>query len=448
MDTMLDGRSALRLITVCAALAGFAGLAGCGGANAYQFNAPAAVLTADITGSGYQSIALAQAQIDELSTQEKPGYVAVIVQNPNKPGTFETAVHFGTQGNPSAIAAGALTPNTVDLAVSNVNDGTVSVLLQNGSGAASYAKAVNLPVAPPGSTGTFSPEDVAICDANADGYPDILVGYVLEEPVEGILTAVGGGVSLLANTPADPGTFQPATLIGSAPTEGVEPNPNSVYGIACANLSGDASAPPDIVMASYYYTDGSADYGTLSIFFHDPANPGSFLPRVDISLPGLLHRVVIADVNGDGLPDLIVTCEEADETGLGTSGVYVLLQNPPAAPGAQPTFATAVPYSTYSALAVAVGDVNGDGLPDLAVASSEPLGTGSVSVLLNTPGSAGTFQTPHLYIGLGNPVAIAIAELGNNSLLDIVTADGGGAAVMLNETSDPGTFGEPVIVGS
>lgn len=456
--TMRLARARIRFITVCALLAAVTGVAGCGGRNIYEFNAAAAVSIADFTGSGHPAIALAQAQIDQLTNVEKPGYVAIILQNPNKPGTFESSLHFSTQGNPSAMAVGALTPGTLDIAVANVNDGSVSLLMQSSSKAASFNTAVNLQVAPTGGTsGTYSPEDVAICDANNDGYPDIVVGYVFEQLVDGILTPVGGGVSLLEQNASSPGTFLPATEVGSAPTgTGDEYEfPNSVYGIACANLSGDATAPPDIVVTSYYYYDGSGDNGTLSIFFHDPSNPGSYLPRVDISLPGLLHRVAIADVNGDGLPDIIVTSEETDENDLGASGIYVLLQNPPASPGAQPTFATAVTYTTVSPMALAIGDVNGDGLPDIVFVSADPEGSGSTDIMLNTPGSAGTFQSAYAYSGLGDPVAVALGELGNNTLLDIATADGdtleggtdSGAVVLLNVPSDPGTFSAASLVG-
>lgn len=457
MGTMLDRCSTIRLITVCAALGGLAAFAGCSNDSAYQYNAPAAIVTGDFTGSGYTDVAIAQAQIDELTTIEQPGYVAVMIQNPNNPGNFESSLHFGTQGNPSALAVGALTPGTVDFAVANVNDQTVSVLLQTSAGTASWQKTVNYPIAPAVSGNTYSPEDVAICDVNNDGYPDIVTGYVMEQSIEGIITPEGGGVSVLLNNGASsPGTFPTGggTIIANAPTEGSEPNANSVYGIACANLSGDTSATPDIVFTSYYYTDGSADYGTLTILFHDPSNPGTFYPPQNISLPGLLHRVRIADVNGDGLPDIIVTSEEEDETGAGISGVYVLLQNPPTSSGGTPTFSFGSPagtlatYSTYTAMDVAVGDLNGDGLPDLVVASSEPEGTGSINILLNTSSSPGTFSTtPTIDAGLGNPVAVAVGELGNNSLVDIATADGGGAAVYYNQASSPGTFNAAILIG-
>ncbi len=449
MGTMRDRRLKVRLLTVCAGLggiAGIAGLIGCGGTNAYQFNAPAAIAVADFAGTGHPGIALAQAQINQLVTQEQPGYAAIILQNPNDLGTFQSARHFKTQGNPSALAVGALTAGTLDLAVTNVNDGSVSVLLQNATDSTTFGPAVNLPVGPAGSSDTFSPEDVAICDVNQDGNPDIVVGYVFEQSIEGIVSPVGGGASVLLQNASSPGTFEAASSIGTAPTGSGETYPNSVYGIACGNLSSDSGGAPDIVMTSYYAYDGTDDYGTLSIFFHDPSNPGSFLPRVDIALPGILHRVVIADVVGNGLPDIIVSSESADDNGDGISGVQVLLNQGIGSNG-EPTF-TAVPYDTYSALSVAVGDVHNNGLLDIVITSTEPTGTGSVEILPNTVGNAGTFGTPSLYPGIGNPTAVALGELGNNSLVDIATADDGGAAVMFNQASNVGSFQAALLVGS
>ncbi|MGB6452681.1 MAG: VCBS repeat-containing protein [Steroidobacteraceae bacterium] len=444
MGTTRDRRFAIRSLTVCAVLAGLAGIAGCGGTNAYSYAAPAAVAVADFAGTGHPGVAIAQAQINQLVTTEQPGYAAIILQNPNSPGTFGSARHFETQGNPSALAVGALTTGTLDLAVTNVNDGTVSVLLQSSPQSTSFGPAVNLPIAPSG-TGTVSPQDVAICDVNQDGHPDIVVGYVAETTILGILSPTGGGVSLLLQSATSPGTFVDPTIVGTSPTGTGETYPNAVYGIACANLSSDSGGPPDIVMASYYAYDGTNDYGTLSIFFHDPNNLGGFLPRVDIPLAGLLHRVVIADL-GNGLPDILVSSESTDDNGDGISGVQVLMNQGPGVNG-EPTFAI-TPYPTYSALSVAVGDIHNNGLLDIVVASSEPEGTGSIEILPNTVGNAGTFGTATVYPGLGNPTDVATGELGNNSLVDIATSDGGGAAVMSNEASSVGSFGAALLIGS
>jgi hypothetical protein len=267
-------------------------------------------------------------------------------------------------------------------------------------------------------------------------------------------------VNVILQNPATPGSFQAVASVGTTPLPSGYAYPNVSYGVACANLSGDNNAAPDVVMTSFsaYDIDDAAELlynqGTVSIFFHDPAHPGSFLPRADLSVPGTIGKVVIADVNGDGLPDIIVADEGEDASGNGAPGVVVLLQNKPASPGAQPTFAAPVTYSTYSADAIAVADVNGDGLPDIVVASGQPTasegGTGTISVLLNTKATPGVFQAGVIYSGLSDPTAVAIGDLhgkAGSGLPDIAVADSDGAGVMFNQTSSPGTFESEALVG-
>src|SRR5207253_899102 len=92
------------------------------------------------------------------------------------------------------------------------------------------------------------------------------------------------------------------------------------------------------------------------------------------------RSVAVADVNGDGKPDLVAA--NASE-----STVSVLLNT--TVPGATtPSFATEQTFATGSMpFSVAVEDLNGDGKPDLVVANRND---NTVSVLLNTttPGTA------------------------------------------------------------
>jgi hypothetical protein len=154
------------------------------------------------------------------------------------------------------------------------------------------------------------------------------------------------------------------------------------------------------------------------------------------------NLIAIADVNGDGYNDLIIT--DPGPAGGAAPFVAVLLQNA-ASPG---TFAAPVTYATASgsrAQSIQVIDVNGDGLPDIVIG-----GSGAVSVLLNTPGSAGTFAAASNY-AVTNANQIAIADVNGDGLLDIVVATGATTTlangvytnqpgVLLQDSAARGTF--------
>src|SRR2546422_4768977 len=89
--------------------------------------------------------------------------------------------------------------------------------------------------------------------------------------------------------------------------------------------------------------------------------------RLDFATGSGPISVAIGDLNGDGRPDLAVA-------NLNSSTVSVLLGNGAGGFGAKSDFTTGA-----SPLSVAIGDLNGDGSPDLAVANLNPT---TVSVLL------------------------------------------------------------------
>ena len=102
------------------------------------------------------------------------------------------------------------------------------------------------------------------------------------------------------------------------------------------------------------------------------------------------ESVAVADVNGDGKPDLVVTDQCSDSACMNHGFVGVLLGK------GDGTFQPVGTYDSggYNAFSVAVEDVNGDGKPDLVVANvcatSNCSTGGAVSVLLGN--GDGTFQ--------------------------------------------------------
>jgi hypothetical protein len=114
------------------------------------------------------------------------------------------------------------------------------------------------------------------------------------------------------------------------------------------------------------------------------AGDGAFLPRVSYGLSASPISVALGDINGDGSLDLAVGTD-LTESQQSSSRAFVLLGN------GDGTFDAPVAFDVGAGPAtVALGDLDGDGLPELVVANA---GSGTVSVLSFIP-CGGTPGTP------------------------------------------------------
>jgi hypothetical protein len=191
-----------------------------------------------------------------------------------------------------------------------------------------------------------------------------------------------------------------AALSFSSGAHAVGANPQSV---AISDLNGDGKR--DLATANAASSDVSVLLGNGSGGFSDA--PGS-----PFAVGNAPSSVAIGDVNGDGKPDLATV-----KSCCGLGDVTVLLGNGTGGFSAAAGSPFAVGDYPYS---VAIGDLNGDGSPDLATANA---GSGDVTVLLGN-GSGGFSDAAGSPFAAGtDPVAVAIGDLNGDGKPDLATAN-------------------------
>jgi hypothetical protein len=346
---------------------------------------PVAIAAGDFTGDGQLDLAVA----DEDSNQ-----VSILLGNGD--GNFQPAVDYLAGANPAdypaGIVAGDFTGDgRLDLAVSNLEDYSVSVLLGNGDG--TFQPAVRY-------GGLLFPTTIVAGDFTDDGHLDLAV-------------AVSNGVSILLGN--GDGTF-------AAPVQ---------YAVASAQT----------LVASDFTDDGHLD---LAVLANDDVDPngtvsillgngnGTFQTQADEQAGSSPQGEVAGDFNGDGKLDLAVVDNGSDT-------VSILLGNGDGA--FQPAVQYAVGPDPY---AIVAGDFNGDGRLDLAVANGDYGSSGTVSVLMGN--GDGTFQPQLTYAVLpdsqviAEPQAIVAGDFTGNGNIDLAVADYGSSDVSILLGNGNGTF--------
>ena len=203
-----------------------------------------------------------------------------------------------------------------------------------------------------------------------------------------------------------------------------------------APLSFATGSNPQAIAVSDFNTDGNLDLavandgrttcspacstspGSLSVLLGN--GDGTFQPASNLAGADRNYHVAAGDFNGDGLSDLAVVNDPlwAKPYSDTDSIVAVLLGN------GDGTFQSAVPYAVARASHVIVGDLNGDGVVDLAVSR---LNNGT-AVLVGT--GDGSFQAAGTFAPYTTPSA-AVGDLNGDGRLDLVTV---GFEVLINNT--------------
>jgi hypothetical protein len=300
-------------------------------------NDPLYLASGDLNGDGVP---------DVVSASFTDGVLAVFLNSSSAPGTFGQPLVLPSPGASQVAIADMNGDGLPDLVSADYN---VSLFLQSSPG--SFASPI--PLYPGGANW------VALGDLNGDGAKDVALTDAF-------------GVKVLMHAP--PSSASPESAAFLTPVQVyTESSPTSVLGaniIAIADVNGDGLN--DLVITDPGPDAGSAPF--VAVLLQNPAAKGTFLPPVPYPIQpfSAATSILVADVNGDGLPDIVVG---------GTAGVTVLLQ----AAGSPGTFMTAATYKALNANEIAIADTNGDGFVDIVVGSGVP-STPVAGVLQNTPG--------------------------------------------------------------
>ena len=215
------------------------------------------------------------------------------------------------------------------------------------------------------------------------------------------------------------GTFQPEVDYGSG-----------MYGpIAAGDFNNDgeldviglsASSGQDL---SVLRGNGDGTFG-----FPIQTNTGSTAP---------LSVLAVADFNHDGKLDVAISV--GGSTSLSPKEIQVFLGN------GDGTFSVSQTYSAGSnPTAIAVGDVNGDGIPDIVVGNSDYQGTAASSVVVLLGNGDGTFKSPITTVVGNGIIALSVADFNLDGKADIAISNTGWSDVSVLLGNGDGTFQAPM----
>ena len=367
---------------------------------------------------------------NDFRTAFPPGYGAPVTSSLGSGGSLGTSL----VGIGYAIATGQFRAFDPDIAV--VTSQGITLVLNNGADnfSVSTACAGYFGVAPNscylGSDPHFPtlgsnlpyPPSIIVTDLNNDGLPDIAAAF----PENCFATPTKSAIYVLLSN--GDGTFKAPIYV---PSPVVNPS-----GLAYAKIFGGANpdlvvtnggevcsgsqvvtGPPAVLTAAVAVipNNGSGSFGT----------PQTILTQVSDPISPVVSSVAVADMNGDGAPDVVLSVSD---------GIHVLLNNPLAMGsfidrGPVPLYAAPDIFTNVAQISIA--DLNLDGNLDVAATVS--------GIVFFLPGDGkGGLSTPTQFFAAGpGSNQIIATDVNQDGIPDVLVNNPTGFSVLLNETQPP-----------
>jgi len=339
---------------------------------------PISPVIVDIDGDGKNDIVVANFNALSIS----------VYFNTSAPGigfgaaSFAERVDFPTAGSPVFLAVGDLNNDgRPDIVVANASASELTVFRNTATAGAISSSSLVRETSLPSDIGMRS---LAIADFDGDGKND--------------LAAVSPGTSQLSiykNASTTGGTISLSKVFTVA--TGASP-----FGVVAADFNGDGK--PDVAVAN------RGDNNVSVYLNYSSGSLMAFAGSVNFSAGGIAPQALAAaDFDGDGFPDLAVLTQ--------TSAHICILRN-----NGMANFTAIVnlPVGT-SPSALAVGDLDSDGRPDLLATN---FGSDNISILLNNgTGTTISFTTKNDFPTGNNPWGASIGDVDGNGSPDIAVAN-------------------------
>jgi hypothetical protein len=383
-----------------------------------NFNAPVdAIVAGDFNGDSKLDFATIY-----VDSSNSIAYASVY--SGNGQGKFTGTNYTALTGIPTAVGAGFIDGDTkedlligeysssgflVETLLGAVSNGGAATLTLKSSGLTPLRPVTGIVVAPFGgdtSADAALTQDLTV--ANSLSTPNLTASG--KSPLIAIETVKGNGDGTFGQSSAQTSSV----AAGSSALRATDLNGDGVNDLLAVNVEGETSYPLE---------------GTAQVLLGKAGSIALTAPPAALTVQDAGIRTAIADVNGDGAPDVITL---GFKQGPNPGGAISVLLN-----GNGPAVSATLPKA-YVGFAVA--DLNGDGRADVALGSLTQTNTGSVDILLGQ--TDGTFKQGATILTGNVDLSVTLADLNGDGKTDLVASSfySGNSVITVALGNGDGTF--------